>query len=256
MESHARGKGEAPAGADRSDPAIRIARLARRLPAVIATVILLLLACAPVASAQPAAGPWDPLLPKLPSAGAPGDPVAIANASLQATALATQTAMNMGRNFLSSLGIVSPAADPSTSVRGNRVNGPQAIEYVIRRVGTQIGVPYSWGGGSLTGPTRGVDQGADTVGFDCSGLTRFAFAGVGMLLPRWSGDQYDAGRKVPPSQAKRGDLLFWGPGGSQHEAIYLGGGQMIEAQRTGVPIKVSPVRHAGMTPYVVRIIES
>ncbi len=62
MESHARGKGEAPAGADRSDPAIRIARLARRLPpAVIATVILLfLLACAPVASAQPAAGPWDP----------------------------------------------------------------------------------------------------------------------------------------------------------------------------------------------------
>ncbi len=80
--------------------------------------------------------------------------------------------MNMGRNFLSSLGIVSPAADPSTSVRGNRVNGPpQAIEYVIRRAGTQIGVPpYSWGGGSLTGPTRGVDQGADTVGFDCSAL--------------------------------------------------------------------------------------
>ena len=170
--------------------------------------------------------------------------------------MATQTAMNMGRSFLSSLGIVSPAADPSTSVRGNRVNGAQAIEYVIRRAGTQIGVPYSWGGGSLTGPSRGVDQGAGTVGFDCSGLTRFAFAGVGVLLPRWSGDQYDAGRKVPPSQAKRGDLLFWGPGGSQHEAIYLGGGQMIEAQQTGVPIKVSPVRTGGMTPYVVRIIES
>ncbi|KMO71070.1 Peptidoglycan endopeptidase RipB precursor [Mycolicibacterium chlorophenolicum] len=170
--------------------------------------------------------------------------------------MATQTAMSMGRNFLSSLGVVSPAADPSTSVRGNRVNGAQAIEYVIRRAGTQIGIPYSWGGGSLTGPSRGVDQGAGTVGFDCSGLTRFAFAGVGVLLPRWSGDQYNAGRKVPPSQAKRGDLLFWGPGGSQHEAIYLGGGQMLEAQQTGVPIKISPVRTSGMTPYVVRIIES
>lgn len=256
MGLHVRSKGAAIASTDRCDPAILVAGRVRRLPGVIAIVVLLFLACAPVASAQPAAGPWDPLLPKMPSAGAPGDPVAIANASLQATAMATQTAMNMGRSFLSSLGIVSPAADPSTSVRGNRVNGAQAIEYVIRRAGTQIGVPYSWGGGSLTGPSRGVDQGAGTVGFDCSGLTRFAFAGVGVLLPRWSGDQYDAGRKVPPSQAKRGDLLFWGPGGSQHEAIYLGGGQMIEAQQTGVPIKVSPVRTGGMTPYVVRIIES
>ncbi len=256
MEPSVRNKGAPLACADRAQPATRLARNVRRLPVVIAMMILLSLACAPVASTQPAAGPWDPFLPKLPSAGAPGDPVAIASASLQATALATQTAMNMGRNFLGSLGIVSPAADPSTSVRGSRVNGLQAIEYVIRRAGTQIGVPYSWGGGSLTGPTRGVDQGAGTVGFDCSGLTRFAFAGVGVLLPRWSGDQYNAGRKVPPSQAKRGDLLFWGPGGSQHEAIYLGGGQMIEAQRTGVPIKVSPVRQAGMTPYVVRIIES
>lgn len=256
MGSHFRSKGAAAARADCCDPAIRVVGRVRRLPGVIAIVVVLLLACAPIASAQPAAGPWDPLLPKMASAGAPGDPVAIANASLQATAMATQTAMNLGRNFLSSLGIVSPAADPSTSVRGNRVKGAQAIEYVIRRAGTQIGVPYSWGGGSLTGPSRGVDQGAGTVGFDCSGLTRFAFAGVGVLLPRWSGDQYNAGRKVPPAQAKRGDLLFWGPGGSQHEAIYLGGGQMLEAQQTGVPIKISPVRMSGMTPYVVRIIES
>ena len=145
---------------------------------------------------------------------------------------------------------------PQTSSAPGRVSGRQAVEYVIRRAATQIGVPYSWGGGSLTGPSKGVDQGANTVGFDCSGLTRYAFAGVGVLLPRWSGDQYNAGRKVPLSQARRGDLLFWGPGGSQHEAIYLGGGQMLEAQQTGVPVKVSPVRRAGMTPYATRIIEA
>ena len=233
-----------------------VREVSRRLELAVVIAVAILLACTPPASAEPASGPWDPLLPKMPSAGAPGDPVAIANASLQATAVATQTAMDLGRSFLGGLGIMSPTASSQTDVRGGRVYGAQAIEYVIRRAGTQIGVPYSWGGGGLTGPSRGVDRGAATVGFDCSGLTRFAFAGVGVLLPRWSGDQYNAGRKISPSQAKRGDLLFWGPGGSQHEALYLGGGQMIEAQQTGVPVKVSPVRTAGMTPHVVRIIET
>jgi cell wall-associated NlpC family hydrolase len=180
----------------------------------------------------------------------------MATASLQATAMAAQTTMDLGRKFLGSLGIISPAANPASTLSANRVNGKQAIEYVIRRAGSQMGVPYSWGGGSLTGPSLGIDSGADTVGFDCSGLTRYAFAGVGVLLPRFSGAQYDAGRKVPPSQAKRGDLLFWGSGGGQHEALYLGGGQMLEAQQTGVPVQISPVRTDGMTPYVTRIIES
>ncbi len=205
------------------------------------------------AAADPGALTWDPLLPNIVSAGAPGDPLSVANASLRASALAVQTTMDLGRSFLHSLGLADSASAVPAS--GSRVSGGQAIEYVIRRAGTQIGVPYSWGGGSLTGPSSGIDSGAGTVGFDCSGLTRYAYAGVGVLLPRWSGDQYNAGRKIPPSQARRGDLLFWGPGGSQHEAIYLGGGQMLEAQQTGVPVKVSPVRTAGMTPYVTRIIE-
>nr|WP_254358748.1 NlpC/P60 family peptidoglycan endopeptidase RipB [Mycolicibacterium peregrinum] len=209
----------------------------------------------PLAYAEPNAGQWDPTLPNILSAGAPGDPVAIANASLQASAFAAQTTFDMGRKFLGSLGLGPADTGAAPVLRGNRVYGRQAVEYVIRRAGTQLGVPYSWGGGSLTGPSRGVDSGAGTVGFDCSGLTRYAFAGVGVLLPRYSGDQYTAGRHLPPSQAKRGDLLFWGPGGGQHEALYLGGGQMLEAQQTGVPIKISPVRTSGMTPYVTRIIE-
>lgn len=206
------------------------------------------------AAADPGTDAWDPSLPRVTSAGAPGDPLAIANASLRATAQAAQTTMDLGRSFLHSLGFGGTGAEV-TPDRLNRVSGSQAIEYVIRRAGSQIGIPYSWGGGSLTGPSNGIDSGSGTIGFDCSGLTRYAYAGVGILLPRWSGDQYNAGRKVPPSQAKRGDLLFWGPGGSQHEAIYLGGGQMLEAQQTGVPVKVSPVRTAGMTPYVTRVIE-
>lgn len=171
-------------------------------------VLSLLVSLAPRAAAGHTEGHWDPLLPQVPSAGAPGDPLAIANASLQASASATQSALDMGRRFLASIGVLAPTSTPANSIRGNRLYGSQAIEYVIRRAGTQLGVPYSWGGGGLDGPSRGIDQGAGTVGFDCSGLTRYAYAGVGILLPRYSGDQYDAGRKVAPTQAKRGDLLF------------------------------------------------
>jgi len=205
------------------------------------------------APAAPDDGQWDPTLPKLISAGAPGDPLAIANASLAATAQATEATMDLGRKFLSSLGFGPP---PVAGVAPGRVRGPAAIEYVIRRGASQLGVPYSWGGGKPTGPSTGVDSGANIVGFDCSGFTQFSFAGVGVLIPKYSGDQYDTGRKVPVSQAKRGDLLFWGPGGSQHVAIYLGGGQMLESAGSADKVTVSPVRRSGLQPYVARIIET
>ncbi|AKS34460.1 NlpC/P60 family peptidoglycan endopeptidase RipB [Mycolicibacterium goodii] len=226
----------------------------RALIAVVAVALTAVALVAP-AGAAPDDGQWDPTLPKLISAGAPGDPLAIANASLQATAQATQVTMGLGRKFLASLGLVedTPAA---ASVAPGRVRGPQAIEYVIRRGATQMGVPYSWGGGKPNGPSRGIDSGANIVGFDCSGFTQFAFAGVGVLIPKYSGDQYNTGRKVPVNQAKRGDLLFWGPGGSQHVALYLGGGKMLEASGSADKVTVSPVRTSGLQPYAARIIES
>ena len=76
-----------------------------------------------------------------------------------------------------------------------------------------------------------------------------------MLIPKYSGDQYNTGRKIPQSQAKRGDLMFWGPGGSQHVAIYLGGGQMLESSGSAGKVTVSPLRRAGLQPYLARIIE-
>ena len=211
------------------------------------------LATSSIVLADPTDGQWDPTLPKLISAGAPGDPLSVANASIAATTQATQVTMDLGRKFLSSLGL-APA--PAAGVAPGRVRGPQAVEYVIRRGGSQMGVPYSWGGGKPSGPTTGIEDGADTVGFDCSGLTQYSFAGVGVLIPKYSGDQYNTGRKVPVSQAKRGDLLFWGPGGGQHVALYLGGGKMLEASGSAGKVTVSPVRTAGMQPYAARIIES
>ena len=90
------------------------------------------------------------------------------------------------------------------------------------------------------------------VGFDASGLIVYAFAGAGIKMPRTSGDQYKVGQKVLPSQALPGDLLFYGPAGTDSVAMFVGNGQMVEA--TDPAVTVSPVRTAGMTPYLVRII--
>jgi len=100
-----------------------------------------------------------------------------------------------------------------------------------------------------------IDQGAGTIGFDCSGLMLYMFAGVGIKLDHYSGSQYNAGRKVPSAQMRRGDMIFYGPNASQHVAMFLGNGQMLEAPYTGSVVKISPVRTSGMTPFVTRMIE-
>ncbi|MFN6553686.1 NlpC/P60 family peptidoglycan endopeptidase RipA [Mycolicibacterium septicum] len=209
---------------------------------------------APAQAGQKWDGEWDPTLPAIPSAFVSGDPIAIINTVLGISSTSAQVTQNMGRGFLQKLGIL-PTPTGYTNGAIPRVYGRQASEYVIQRAGSQMGVPYSWGGGNAAGASRGIDSGANTVGFDCSGLILYAFAGVGIKLPHYSGSQYNAGRKIPSSQMRRGDVIFYGPGGSQHVTLYLGNGQMLEAPYTGSHVKISPVRTSGMTPYVVRYIE-
>ena len=202
------------------------------------------------------ASEWDLTLPMVPSAFLSGDPIQIINAVLQIAQNSYQTTQQLGKKFLQQLGILKPTDTGITNGGGvPLVYGNQAIEYVIKRAQSQIGVPYSWGGGNAAGPSRGIDSGAGTVGFDCSGLILYAFAGAGIKLPHYSGSQYTAGRQIPSAQMRRGDVIFYGPGGSQHVTLFLGNGQMIEAPYTGSTVKISPVRTSGMTPFVVRYIE-
>jgi len=150
---------------------------------------------------------------------------------------------------------VETAADVSAKTQKSvaAVSNSSQVETVIARAQSAIGTPYVWGGGDANGPTTGVDGGS-VSGFDCSGLVLYAFAAAGVALPHYTGYQYQRGTQIPASEAQRGDLLFWGPGGNQHVAIYLGDGTMIEAPQSGQNVTIAPVRWSGMAPNAVRLL--
>ncbi|GAB19991.1 putative Rpf-interacting protein [Gordonia effusa NBRC 100432] len=141
------------------------------------------------------------------------------------------------------------------------LRGPQAVEVVVNRALSQLNLPYAWGGGDANGPTKGIRDGgvADSygdynkIGFDCSGLMIYAFAGIGYDLPHYTGYQYTSGPQVPLAQIQRGDMIFYGPSASQHVALYLGDNKMVEAPESGSVVKISPLRTDGAMPNVVRL---
>ncbi len=143
---------------------------------------------------------------------------------------------------------------------GNSATGD--AQTVINRALFRLGTRYSWGGGNASGPTIGVQDGgvADSygdyysVGFDCSGLMMYAFAGAGVHLPHFSGYQYTSGTHIPLSQMQPGDMIFYGPGGGEHVALYMGNGKMIESPESGEVVKISSVRYGGIAPYVTRVL--
>ncbi|WP_208614224.1 C40 family peptidase [Streptomyces yokosukanensis] len=94
-----------------------------------------------------------------------------------------------------------------------------------------LGRPYVWG---ASGP----------VGFDCSGLMQWSYAQAGMQLPRTSQEQRFAGRQIPLSQARPGDLVIYRSDAS-HVGMYVGNGQVIHAPYPGAAVRYDPV---GMMP--------
>lgn len=110
---------------------------------------------------------------------------------------------------------------------------------------------YAWGGGTLDGPSRGTDQDANVIGFDCSALVRYAYyqgTSQQLTLPRTSQQQYDATKSqpVPLADLQPGDLLFYGgPTTIHHVALYIGNGQMIEAPQSGELLHQTAIRTNG-----------
>lgn len=126
--------------------------------------------------------------------------------------------------------------------------GNDARSRLLRVIAAQAGVPYSWGGGSTKGATYGIGRGANTKGFDCSGLVLYAYSKIGIRMPRLAEQQALMGRRTSIRNLRPGDLVA-GPG---HIAVYAGNGMMWEAPRTGLAVRLTRVR-AGMVGVALRI---
>ena len=92
---------------------------------------------------------------------------------------------------------------------------------------TQQLKPYRWGAG---GP----------YAFDCSGLVMWAYRQVGISLPHYTGSQWTAGTRISRKDLRPGDLVFF-YSDLHHVGIYIGGGMMVHAPRTGDVVRVAPI---------------
>lgn len=122
----------------------------------------------------------------------------------------------------------SPSPDEASSDAGNPGSAAQAA---VQAALGQTGTPYVWGGNTPSG-------------FDCSGLTSWAYAQAGVSIPRTSGAQYAGLPKVSRSELQPGDLLFFNSPIS-HVGMYIGNGQMVEAPYTGTNVRVRSIVRGG-----------
>jgi hypothetical protein len=118
-------------------------------------------------------------------------------------------------------------------------------QLVVAAATAELGVPYSWGGGNASGPTVGIVSGANTIGFDCSGLVLFAVSQASssqIVLPHSSELQAAMGTPVAPADIQPGDVVAFALGADptdfDHIGIYIGNNEMIDAPDTGAFVRV------------------
>jgi hypothetical protein len=124
--------------------------------------------------------------------------------------------------------LISGAGESAGTCTGGSGPASGAAEKAIAFAKAQLGKPYVWG---ATGPKA----------YDCSGLTMRAWQHAGVSLPRTSRQQYHAGRQVPISEAKPGDLVFLAhdphdPATIHHVALVVNRHEFLEAPEAGHPV--------------------
>jgi cell wall-associated NlpC family hydrolase len=111
----------------------------------------------------------------------------------------------------------------------------KALNWAMQQLGTQ----YQWGGSCTAA------HGPDPMGrCDCSSLMQQAYAHAGITLTRTTYTQVNEGKAVSPSHLQPGDLIFSRGTASrpEHVGMYMGEGLVIEAPRTGKPVRITPIK--------------
>ena len=119
--------------------------------------------------------------------------------------------------------LVAPVA-PVFSQPVNATTTSSRAEVAVDVALDQVGTPYRWGGHSPNG-------------FDCSGLTSYAYSQAGVTIPRSSRDQLSGSTRISRSELRPGDLVFFNSPVS-HVAMYVGDGEIVESPRSGLTVRV------------------
>jgi peptidoglycan DL-endopeptidase CwlO len=160
-----------------------------------------------------------------------------AERAARAAKLAAQAAQQASRSPQSSGGGTSSSAPSggggsSSGGGGSSSGGGTTHSSVVAIAQQYLGVPYVWGGASPSG-------------FDCSGLTMYCYAKLGIYLSHGATDQQRASHPVSLGALQPGDLVFFGSAAfSHHVGIYVGGGQMIDAPYTGTVVRYDSIAGA------------
>lgn len=166
--------------------------------------------------------------PPVPTAG-PALTTATGTAATGTAATGTVAAGTAGTTGAGA-GAPPSAPAPSAPVPSTPAPSGGGAATAIAAARSQIGVPYVWGGA-----TPGV-------GFDCSGLAMWAWSQAGVSLPHSAQAQYDSIQHVPLSDLQPGDLVFYASGGYiYHVVMYLGGGEVVQAETTGTNVQITPL---------------
>ncbi|MEU8247692.1 C40 family peptidase [Nonomuraea sp. NPDC048916] len=108
-----------------------------------------------------------------------------------------------------------------------------------------LGVPYSWGGGGPAGPGFGVGTGRRTWGFDCSGLTEYAWAAAGVRIGPTTREQWRSGARIRKAQVRPGDLVFYDSKpkspGPEHVGLAVDRDRIVNAPFTGEVVRLDPL---------------
>jgi hypothetical protein len=127
--------------------------------------------------------------------------------------------------------------------------GPGGRPAVVQAALHVVGTPYAWAGGDLHGPTKGLcisgpaANDCNVMGFDCSGLVRYAYGKLGLALPHLASAQYSSGPNIDRNALQPGDLVFLAtnrsdPGTIHHVAIWIGNDSIVQAPASGQSVNV------------------
>jgi len=192
----------------------------------------------------------DAALTKVADQRAAADTMYAQLATLKGTTVAVEAGYEAGLTAAKEQA-AQPPPPPTPPVSPNpppAAPNSSAVATAIAFASAQLGKPYQFAG---SGPDS----------WDCSGLTKAAYAAAGVYIgAHFVSSQYytmaGAGRLVPLAEMVPGDLIFYAdggyPGSFYHVAMYVGGDQMIEAPREGIPVRIVNVRYYDALPYAGR----